>query len=126
MKSKVFVIPASGLVYNTVIEVDVLIQPEDYVLDGKLINESSPHLYPKQILIDNNSNSTVGYITLGDSSEYSIYEQKPQWYDFIPIRSKVQANAPIAPKTFKVLIKPLQDKPYHEDVTIICMGYIRQ
>ncbi len=130
MKSKVFTVAASSLGFSAsgialVTEVDVTLNITSYVYDNTEVDENLNY-YPKQIIIDNNSNATIGYITLSDEREYSIYQQHPEWFDFIPIRSKVMVNALIASKTVKILIKALQeDITYINDPTIICIGYIR-
>jgi len=130
LKSKVFTVAASGLSFSAsgtalITEVDVTLNVTSYTYDNTEVEENLNY-YPKQIIIDNNSNATIGYITLSDEREYSIYQQHPDWFDFIPIRSKVMVNALVSSKTVKILIKALQeDITYINDPTIICIGYIR-
>lgn len=125
MKSKVFTISASGINSGQIQEVDLSLYISSYVIDNTDITENETY-YPKQIVIDNNTNSDIGYVTLSSIEEYQIYSQHPEWFDFIPIKSKISANALNSPRTLKLLIKKLNDSvTYVGKVEIVCIGYVK-
>lgn len=121
MKSKVFVIPASGLNSN-IEEIDVSLFVDEYLIDGTSVVENARY-YPSQIVIDNYSETTIGFVLLSDSREQELSIQKPEYFDFIPIRAKTTFNNPKLTKASKLIIKKLSLSSMSENIIVSCIGY---
>ena len=121
MKSKIFTVAASGLINGVIEEIDVTLNITNYVVAGNTIEENKIY-YPTQMVITNESSKKVGYVILASEAEEEIYSQRPEWFDFIPLKSKIQANSNVAPRAYKVLLK-CDDFVNSGYVEILCIGY---
>lgn len=121
MKSKVFTIPASGI-NSAIQQVDVSLFVGSYVIDGEVKTENSTY-YPIQIFIKNNSGVKIGFLTFSSEKEETIYNQNPDWFQWIPIEDKSFANNLNVGRVKKVHINKLSTSTANGEVELVCMEY---
>lgn len=121
MKSKIFTLTSTNINNNVENEVDISLLIDSYIANnGNSIDENKSY-YPSQVFISNLTGVTMGYVLLSPNED-SIYTQKPEWYDFIPIENNNRLSITLTANTKKIIFKK-ESGTATASLKINCIGY---
>ena len=122
MKTQVFTVSAAQLNTGNPQEQDPGLTVEPYVYDGKETGVQA-RLNPNNLNIWNESNVEIGFAVIADAEEYNLYSQRPEYFDFIPLKAGGQFAVVLGPSTYRLVVTKLDAAAATGEVRLIILGY---